>query len=83
MEDASVRIIKTLQTNRKILGELLKNRSTCLVEECCMIIKGYNPVFHTHITKERGKEIVGCFEFGMIRCDRKRIKIIRMDKSVN
>lgn len=76
-EDLSMRIIKTLQTNRNVLEGILKNKSQCLVDENYLIIKGYNPVFHTHISKEGKRELIGCFEFGIIRCAQKKIKIIR------
>lgn len=82
-EDPTVGIIKTLQTNRKILQGLLKNKMSCLIEENSMIIKGYNPVFHTHITKNGNREVTGCFEFGMIRYERKKIKIFRLDRNKN
>jgi predicted nucleic acid-binding Zn ribbon protein len=78
-EDISIMIIKILQTNRRVLEEIIKNKRSCLTDENTIIIKGYNPVFHTHMIKDKGKEVIGCFEYGMVRCGQKKIKIVRAD----
>ena len=68
---------RPLDKNRNILLSILSGQNEAIKSKDWLLALGYNFNIHTHYVRHNDKPIPCIFEFGLIRLENDRYKIIR------